>query len=234
MTSWADVVAAAMVQIDDVQLTEQLAVSAAQFYRRMAAFITQALPLLSRPPELRRYLQREMVVPLWDDYEWTSTAESMTDETVLQTGKTGFELCSAVIIRQEHDGRISYYPYSGEIYDPDTGDVAFPVQAAEGTRYMLDFYTDGSFADLSYAQMRLFAMAVAVVWNERFDNTWLNLTPKIKDESFDTVNESNYMEKSSQRLQRVIAAFTDELGRYEQDCKYASVLKNPNRDMTLI
>ena len=46
-TAWSDVITAAMVEIDDVRLQEQLDASPAQFYRRMAALVDLALPLMS-------------------------------------------------------------------------------------------------------------------------------------------------------------------------------------------
>ena len=57
MTTWADIIASAMVLIDDVRLEEQLAVSPAQLYRRMVGWINLAYTKLSKPPELLAYLK---------------------------------------------------------------------------------------------------------------------------------------------------------------------------------
>jgi len=221
-TSWADVVAAAMVQIDDARLQEQLSVSPAQFYRRMAGYVKQAIPLMSRPPELREYLTSGTVYPAWDDFEWVSTDGSAEGETVVETGRAGYELCSVARRAAMDNGETALIPYSGARYDAETGDVTFPAQDAAGLDYELDFYTDGTFPTLTDAQARLFALAVAQVWNERFSNNWLDMTPKIHDESFETVNEANYQDKNSVRLSRKRVSFNDELRKYEQDCAFAA------------
>lgn len=232
-TAWSEVIAAAMIQIDDVRLHKELSVSPAQFYRRLAAIVTQAMPLLSRPPELAAYLKREMTEPLYDDFSWTSTEESTTQETAVDTGRTGYELCSVVIREPQPNGTVYYLPAQAE-YDAETGIVTFPVQSAVGISYDIDFYTDGSFPDLTETQLRLFALAIAVVWDERFSRSWLNLQPKIHDESFTTVNEANYMAQVTKRLAENRVSFNDELKWYEQRCAYTTALKNLTGAVTLV
>lgn len=224
-TSWAEICAAAMVPIDDIRLTEQMEISPALYYRRMSLYINAAIPMLSRPPELLQHLFKEMVEPDYDEYEWTSTAESVEVETVVATGLTGFDLCSCTIVETLNDGRVMQTPYAVS-YDSETGDVTFPQQTAEGISYQLDFYTDGSFADLSSSQIRLFALAIALVWDERFTRNWLDRQPKINDSSFTTVNEANWTEKTSQAHRRAAQDFYDELKAYEQMCAYQSVVSN--------
>ena len=233
-TTWADIVAASMVQIDDVRLQEQMAVSPAQFYRRMSALIQQAMPLLSRPPELLSFLKKEMVLPTFDDYEWTSDAASTEAETAVNTGMIGYDLCSVTQRIVHQNGTVSLLPYYGASYDAETGIVTMPVQTSAGIGYDFDFYTDGSFSDLSETQMRLFALAVSIVWDERFSRTWLNMTPKIHDDSFETVNEANYIQQITKRLQENRIAFQDELRAYEQLCAYTGIFKNSMRQATLV
>lgn len=232
-TAWADVVSAALIQIDDIRLTEQMTVSPAQFYRRMAAIIQQALPLLSRPPKLLTYLKSGMAEPEYDDFSWSSTRESTTRESVVETGCAGYELCS-VTARVLHDnGTVSLLPYPAAVYDPETGNVTMPVQGGEEIEYEFDFYTDGSFPDLTETQMRLFALAVSVIWDERFSRNWLNLQMKIHDESFDTVNEANYLDKVTKRLHDNRISFNDELRWYEQKAWYAGTVQGQTK-VTLI
>lgn len=233
-TTWADIVAAALVQIDDVRLQEQMAVSPAQFYRRMSALVTQATPLLSRPPELLTYLKSGTVQPLYDDYEWTSDAASTETETQVDTGMTGYDLCSVTQRVSHPNGTVSLVPYAGASYDAETGIVTMPRQDSAGVGYDFDFYTDGAFPDLSETQMRLFALAVAVVWDERFSRVWLNMTPKIHDDSFETVNEANYTAQITKRLHDNRIAFNDELRAYEQLCAYAGIFRNSTRQATLV
>lgn len=232
-TAWSEVIAAAMIQIDDVRLHEELSVSPAQFYRRMAGIVTQALPLLSRPPEFAAYLKRDMSEPAYGDFSWTSTEESTAQETEIDTGLTGYELCSVVLRQAQPNGAVQYYPAEAA-YDAETGVVTFPAQSAAGLSYDLDFYTDGAFQDLTETQLRLFALAIAVVWDERFSRSWLNLQPKIHDESFTTVNEANYMAQVVKRLGTNRVAFNDELKWYEQRCAYTAALQNRAGKVTLV
>ena len=235
MTTWADIIASAMVLIDDVRLEEQLAVSPAQFYRRMVGWVNMAFPKLSKPPELLTYLKSGKVEPEYDDYLWESTEASVTDpETVVTTGKLGYELCSVTLRVSHPNGTISLLPYPDATYDAETGNVTFPQQTAEGISYDIDFYTDGQFPDLTETQMRLFALAVATLWDERFARNWLAITPHIHDESFSAPNEPQYMEKGNKRLHENIIAFEDELRAYEQLCAYTATLRNNINRMTLV
>ena len=233
MTNWADIVSAAMVQIDDVRLNEQMQVSPAQFYRRMAAVIMQALPLLSKPPELVGFLKNGMVEAEYDDAEWISTEESLAGETQLATDSLGYDLCSCVLRTELPNGTVSLTPVSVE-YDAETGVVTMPQQTEVGLDYELDFYADGQFPDLSDAQMRLFALAIAVVWDERFSRNWLNMSMKIHDESFETVNEANYTQQITKRLHDNRIAFNDELRWYEQLVAYNTVMSGGNRNIKLV
>ena len=112
-------------------------------------------------------------------------------------------------------------PYDAE-YNSETGIVTFPIQPEAGIRYAIDLYTDGEFPDLTVRQNELFAYAVAVVWDTRFERNFLNLQAKIHDSAFNVVNEANYADKISQRLMRNEQLFRDKLNKYEQDCAYAA------------
>lgn len=223
-TTWSDIIVNnAMVVIDDVRLTEELEIDAAQFFRRMAMYFSMALPLVSRPPELYQYLTNGLIEATYTDSEWVSTAESLEQETEVDTGAVGYELCSCVL-RTISAGEVILTPYA-VTYDAETGIVTFPKQDSEGAEYILDFYTDGKFAnDLTETQKRIIGLAVAIVWDERFTRNWLNMQMKIKDSSFDTVNESNYLEKTTYRMKENRAAFNDELRKYEQDIAYTRVV----------
>lgn len=221
-TSWMEVVTnGAMVYIDDVRLQDDLAVDPAQFFRRMALYVDLAIPMLNRPPELAAYLKEGLVKPEYTDFEWVSTQASTGQETVVETGITGYALCSCVVREEDRSGNVTLTPYSGAVYRQETGQVTFPVQDRAGISYMLDFYNDGSFAgNLTPSQLRLLGMAIAIVWDERFSRNWLNMQMKLRDSSFSTVNESTYTKEVTARLRSNQAAFSDELWKYEQDCAY--------------
>lgn len=222
MTALSEIIAEAMIYIDDVRLQEQLDVNPALFYRRTSAYITAAMPLLSSPPELYEYISKEYVPAEYDSFTWISTAESMTQETAVDTGCVGYDLCS-VVIRSEDGSYVT--PYGDAQYDSETGIVTFPIQTEANIEYELDFYKDGSVAELTMPMKRLFGLAISIVWDERFASTWLNIQPKIQDSSFKAVNESTYMDKLTLREVAKRQAFQDELRKYEQMNAYRNVNK---------
>ena len=222
-TTWSEIITNAMQVIDDIRWQEQLEAVPAQFYASKCDTVRFAIPLLHRPPELLTYLESDIVEPSWLPGEWTSTAESLEGETQVDTGFIGGQIFDCAI--RSADG-MEITPYTGATYDAETGIITFPQQTEEGIEYQWDVFVDGTFPTLTKTQMRLFALAVAVVWDERFERNFLDLTMKIKDSSFSTVNEANYMEKSNRRLTQNRQNFEDELRAYEQTCAYATVLGN--------
>lgn len=220
-TTWSDIITAAMQVINDDRWQEQLANDPAQFFRAKSEMVKAALPLLKRPPELLIMLQQSMTPPTYADTEWTSTEASLTAETAVQTGFIGFDLMSCVL---RVDDGTDIVPYSGATYDAESGVVTFPIQSDQGLEYEIDFYSDGAFADLTPSQLRLYSLAVAVVWDEHFTRNYLDLTPKIHDTSFETINEANYIDKSNRRLLENRQSFNDELKDYEQLCAYLNTV----------
>lgn len=214
MTTWSDIICNyAMQQIDDDRLNEQLSVNPALFLRRMSLYVEQALSLMSSPFELLELLENSMVKATYDSFTWISTYAG----GAVSTGKIGYELCSVTIRTEDGIGSI---PYDGASYNSATGVVTFPAQENAGIDYEIDFYKDGTFHDMSVSMKRLYGLAIAVLWDERFTRNWLNITPKIKDGSFETINESNYMDKIQQRLSMNRQSFNDELRKYEQNCAF--------------
>ena len=230
MTAIADVIAQAMVIIDDIRLQEQISVNPALFYRRMSGYVDAAMPLLSSPPQLFEYVSKEYTKPTYDDYYWTTTFQSTMEEVTISTEKTGYDLCSIVMIDSDNNA----ISYTDATYYPETGEITFPVQESEGIEYEIDFYKDGEVADLTPTMMRLFSLAIAIIWDERFTRNWLNITEKIKDSSFQTVNESNYIDKITTRMKENRQAFQDEIRKYEQNTAYKTVVSPYSYKMNLM
>ena len=225
-TPWTEIICNyAMPVMDDVRLIDQMGENPALFFRRMALYMDLAIPMVSRPPELDSYLNYELTKPDYDDFIWRSTSESLEGETTVETTMTGYDLFSCSLREVDESGVVTSTPVNGVTYDPETGTVVFPKQETVGLEYNVDFYTDGSFFyDLTEAQKRLLGLAVGVVWDERFSRNWLNITQKIKDASFDTVNESNYMREVQNRLFMNRHLLNDELRKYEQDVAYKNTV----------
>jgi hypothetical protein len=222
MTGWTEIIKAAMVIIDDIRWQEDMETNPALFFRAKSDFVQRAVADLNRPPELYDYLTGNMVLPSYDDTEWVSDEASTSAATTVSTGMTGYDLCSVGLYSE--DGT-EITAYSGASYDKTTGEVTFPVQSAAGLRYSIDFYTDGTFPELTAAQMSLFSLAVAIVWDQRMDRNWLNIQPKVHDSAFNMPNEGNWTDKVNLRLNRNIQLLGDKLFKYEQDCAYRGRFK---------
>lgn len=225
-TAWSEIVCNyAMPIIDDVRLTDEMGTNQALFLRRMSIYVTLALPNLSRPPELDAYLKYDLTEPDYADTAWITTEDSTEGNTDVDTGYAGYDLFSCSLRTVDSAGIVTLTPYPDAVYDVETGIVSFPVQNASGLEYIMDFYTDGSFGnELTEAQKRLVGMAMAIVWDERFSRSWLNIQQKVKDSSFDTVNESNYMREVQSRLVTNRGLLNDELRKYEQDLAYSNTV----------
>ncbi len=227
MTALAEIISQAMIYIDDVRLQEQLDSNPALFFRRMSAYVSASMPLLSSPPELLEHIQSNYTEAQYDDFTWVSTDESViSDVNEVDTGCIGYDICSVVMYSE--DG-MYVNPYTDFTYDKETGIVTFGIQELSGAEYEIDFYKDGEVADLTLSMKRLFGLAIAIVWDERLNNNWLSVTPKLKDSSFQTVNESNYIDKMSLRMTANRQRFQDELRKYEQNNAYKNVWKNRQR-----
>ena len=220
----------AMVEIDDIRLRQQAQETPALFYRRMWLYLQNAIPLFNRPPEMRAYLLNDLQAPTFDNVEWVSTESSTTEQSVVDTGKTGYELFSCAVVSYDNAGNVEMIPYTDAKYDSESGEVTFPMQAEAGIIYTMDFYSDGSFAKaLTIAQKRLLGLCCATVWYERFAGNWLNMQPKIIDKSFETRSEHAWITANTSRLKELRASLSGELMKYEQDCEYVATIKNPKQ-----
>lgn len=229
-TAWSEIITDyAMVIISDTRMRDDLATNPALFFRRMAGWMQMSIPMLKSPPELLVYLTEGLTQPQYADFSWESDQNSTVSETTVETGKTGYELCSCVQIVTARNGDAIYYPYTDFTYDAETGVVTFPQQDNAGISYSLDFYTDGQFAhELTMKQKRLLAMAIAVNWDNRFNREWLNIQPKPHDKSFNPPNENTTMKESTARFEKNAQLFYAELRGYEQECAYMRTV-NPTR-----
>ena len=229
-TAWSEIVVKAKLLIDDIRWQEELATSPARFFRAKSDYVLMALPLLSRPPSLLHYLQSGMTMPSYGSASWQSTEQSKTEQAVVPTGLIGYQMVSVTL--RSFDG-LDEVPYTDYSYNAETGEVTFGLQSEAGLAYEIDAYSDGEFPALDPTMMRLFALAVAVVWDERFERNWLNMQMKIKDSSFSTAAEGQYLEKVGQRLSRNRAMFNDELRHYEQNVYYANTVPEFRRPSNL-
>ena len=220
-TTWAEIITDyAMVEIDDVRLSDELAIDTALFFRRMALYLRNAIPFFTCPPQMADRLS--YTAPQWEDAEWTSPGG---DNQQADIGLTGFELMSAVKKTVRCDGTVDFESFSDAVYDKATGIVTFPSTVEEGTVFSLDFYTDGVFAnELNETEKRILGLCTALVWTQRFSTNWLNLQPKVQDQSFSVGNEANHMRATTDRVAQLRAQVSAEIRKYEQDSAYRNTV----------
>lgn len=217
ITDWA------MTEIDDARLEELLNENPAQFMRRMWLYVKRGTPYFNNPPEMENLLTYSE--PEFDDFEWTASASA--EETIVQTGKVGYEIVSTSKIWRGKDGTVFSCPFPEAAYNVDSGEVTFPAGIPEGTRFAIDFYRDGSFErDLGKVELRILGKCVALAWYERFSGNWLNMQPKISDKSFTTGSEANHINAMTTRTREYRAALNDEIWRYAENKEYMRLTAN--------
>lgn len=192
----------------DLNWQSELAVSPARFFRAKSAAVINAIPRFSRPPEMASWLT--FSVPLYDDMSYTAESD-MDAGTVIETRMKNYELCSAVAI--DKTGRA--VPIACE-YDAESGNVTLRSSLTAGTSVDIDVYSDGVFDhELTLEQKRILGLCVVTDWFYRFSNDWLNMTPKIKDKTFDVGSESAQMTANTAKYKEMQAVLNDALLRYE-------------------
>ena len=212
----------AMVLIDDSRLIQELQKSPAGYMRKMALYMKNAIPLFNKPKEAVGWLKHTN--PVFDDYLYAPANNPEEGDLIIETGKTGYELVSAVYLSDDGYGGIQVEPVSGMEYDAETGNVT--IHSPEtGKSISIDFYTDGYFErELSEREKNILGMCVQYVWESRFANNYLNMQPKIKDRSFDAGSESNHIRVNNERLKLLKDNLDQELNDYEQGIYYNSVV----------
>lgn len=205
----------AMQEINDINWTRELEMSPARFLRAKSDTVIASIPLFSRPPEAQEWLAYQ--APMYDDYLYVA-ANDEPAPIVISTGKTGYELCSAVLTTVDAAGFPEYRPLEAR-YDGETGDVTVEVELRAGQSVDVDFYTDGVFdRELTPEMCSILASCIAVKWFERgFGNDWLDNKNKIKDKSFDTGSVSAQMTAVTARKKENRLTLNDKLLKYEQN-----------------
>ena len=217
-TTFSDILTGAVMNnIDDVRWQEQLAENPALFFRSKSQVLINSIPRFNKPPEIQNYLT--YTAPAYDDYFFTIDEDPIMPYTV-QTGKTGYELASAIIVIRESNS-VKTHPVD-IVYDSETGDVTFNCLMQQGQEVEIDFYTDGEFTnELTLVQQRILGMCVAYDWYRQFASTYLGITPKVIDPKF-KINgtESGKIRADTERMRYLEEQLNGELDNYERACAY--------------
>ena len=216
----------AMQEIDDINWSQEIALSPARFLRAKSDTVINAIPLFSRPPEMHRYLTYS--APEYDDYLY-EVGEAHESGLVIATGKAGFETCSVVKTCTGEAEEPACFPIKCR-YDVETGDVTILDELNAEDRLDIDFYTDAVFdEDLSEEMCSILGTCIALKWFSRFANTWLNMTPKVTDKTFSIGSESAQMTSNTNRMRELRAVLNDKLLRFEQSVAYENIVPNYGR-----
>ena len=231
-TTFIDVICNhAMVEIADIRLQNEMAVSQARFFRKMSLMLMKAVPRFNRPPEARIWLK--FTAPSFDNYDLTIEELDEGDTTSVETGNTGYEIVSAVKAQNNGYGETMFVPVTGITYNAETGVVTLPNEAiSAGDKIAIDFYTDGFFdRELGYDMKDILGLLVQYLWETRFANDYLLQQPKIKDRSFDVGNEANHMRAATERMRFLSEKINQRLKAFEQGVAYRNMVLN-NSDKT--
>lgn len=208
-TKFSEILTGAMLFMDDARWQEQLASNPAQFYRAKSANVIHAIPRFNCPPNIQYYLTYES--PAFTDYEYTAPEET----SVVQTGITGYELCTAGI--WTNIGAMPVFQQSAQTYDPETGDVTFAMPISRESTICFDFYSDGEFHhELDDAQKRILSLATAVDWYFQFANDYLGIANLVVDKSFSMKSPAEHIRANTERLRYLQEQLRSELFAYEQ------------------
>ena len=229
-TTFSDIITLALTSkiINDLRWEQDFAENAALFLRQKSQTLQAAIPKFNRPPQIREYLS--YASPAFDDYEFT-LADAVQGSVTLETGKTGYELCNVGALSMDQYGDVKYTPVTLLTYDDETGDVTVVGSYAAGTKFVVDFYTDGVFTnELNMEVQEILCYCLKVVWETGFSGSWLDRTPCIQDKTFKRAStESAWTEAQEHKRKAAETALNDRLMKYEQNAQYRSVVmyKNP-------
>lgn len=207
----------AMQEVNDINWTRELEMSAARFLRAKSDTVIASIPLFNRPPEAQRWLS--YTAPEYDDYLYTAGDIDPAQPVVIETNLPGYELCSAVKVGTDAAGFVQYTPVCVS-YDQASGTVTVPAGVlGTGDVLDIDLYTDGVFDyELTPEMCSILAQCIAVKWFDRaFGNDWLDNKNKIKDKSFDTGSVSAQMTAVTARRKENRAMLNDRLLHFEQN-----------------
>lgn len=226
--------------IDDIRMKELALTDAPLYARKMWGYLRIAIPLFTKPAEVRDFLLGTdpgtyLVEPQYTSAKATVAAEQTADYTIyLGEQYAGYSLCACRIKETDDLGNVYYTPISQFTYNAEVGSITIPAAEENpipaGSTFDFDFYTDGQFAnDLPVEVMNILGMCFSVAWQNRFNMNWLNMTPKPEDKSFFEQNRANKETADTKRLEELRKNLAEEMRAYEQNIAYKQQVGQSNR-----
>lgn len=225
-TTWEELEARAMTYIkDDLSLEYDMKNRLPVFYNRMRAYMTEAIPLFNRPPEMLERLSG-YTEPAFASVSY-ETEDGISAGDSIETGTVGADLCAVGVIAEDEYGDVNYQPFSAFSYDPETGNVTIEQDMAGAVLLDIDLYTSGSFdKELNETEKGILAFAVYNRYEHRFDNNVLERTAKIRDSSFSTISEASQTQANTARQRLADSQLFDMMRAYQDNAEWRRVVKN--------
>ena len=222
-TAWEPIETQAMTYIkNDLSLDWDMKNRLAVFYNRMAAYMEWAIPLFDRPPEMLLKL-RDITPPEFEDADYTPE-EAKEAPVTIETGLTGFEVCSCGLMGKGQFGETTYTPVDS-IYDATNGDVIVNITLEPEDTLSINLYRGGEFAsELNCTEKAILAYGIYAAWEHRFDNNAIERTAKIRDGSFTTISEASQISANTARQREVMQELYGMLRNYEQNKNYLAAV----------
>lgn len=226
-TAWEGIEIQAMQYINnDLSLDWDRHNRLAVFYNRMADYMQWAITYFNRPPEMLAKLA-ELTPPRFEDMEYSPETDLTAGENgvTIETGYTGFDVCSTGFTGTDPYGNPTYTPVMS-IYDPASGSVILNTDIKAEQVLSINLYKSGEFAaELSRTEQSILAFAIYAAWEHRFDNNALERTAKIRDAAFSTISEASHMQANTARQKQVMEELYGMLRQYEMNLAYLEVVR---------
>lgn len=227
MTYWEEIELRATTYIkNDISLDRDKAERLPVFFNRMAAYMTEAIVVFDRPPEMLAKLGN-YTAPRYDSMTYTLEETSTGDIDIVTEEMYNADVVSVAVLGTDEYGdptytpvdRFSYYPTG---YITVYGDYG---QYPAGTQFLMDFYWRGSFAaDLNATEQGILAFAIYNRYEHRFDNDVLERTSKIRDSAFTTISEASQTQAGTARQREVDSQLYGMMRAYQDNCEYLRLL----------
>lgn len=226
-TAWEGIEIQAMQYINnDLSLDWDRKNRLAVFYNRMAGYMQWAISYFDRPPEMPAKLSNA-TEPEFEDMEYSPETDMSAegDGVSIETGYTGFDVCSTGFAGTDPYGNPTYTPVMS-VYDSESGTVILNTDIKAEQVLSINLYKSGEFeAELSRTEQSILAFAIYAAWEHRFDNNALERTAKIRDAAFTTISEASHMQANTARQKQVMEELYAMLRQYEMNRAYLEVVK---------
>lgn len=198
--------------INDIRFKKLAKDNASLYSWRTWAYLRPAISLFDNPSTMYDYLTKDMIEPKFDSYIYQIETAGTQTITLGEEYK-GYELFDAIQV--DEDGE--YYVMENCTYDSENATITI-TNAVEGDIYQFDFYKDGYFAkDLTGEQMNILGICFSLIWELRFSNDFIAMTPKLEDKTFAEQNRAHKILADNARIKEIKTFLNETMNKYAQN-----------------